>query len=84
MIDITGKLSDLYKNNTKTEIAITTRLCESMINKPITDGKGNCIGSIIDYDLEQDRWYGVLYKKETPELRVDDLKMNECMGIVVK
>ena len=83
MFDVTGKLSELYKNNNGTEITITNRLCDSMINKPITDSKGNCIGSIVDCNLDQDRWYGVLYKKEAAELRVEN-KMFECVGIVIK
>ena len=82
MFDITGKFSDLFKNTIGTEIAISNKFCENMINKPITDDKGNCIGSIVDYDLDQDRWYGVLYKKETAELRVVN-KVYECVGIVI-
>lgn len=83
MFDITGKISELFKNSNGVEINITDRLCESMVNKPITDGKGNVIGSIIDYDLDQDRWYGVMYKKEVAELRVNN-KLYELTGIVIK
>lgn len=83
MFDITGKISELFKNSNGVEITVTERLCESMINKPIIDGKGNVIGSIADYDLEQDRWYGVLYKKEYAELTVVN-KMFQFNSVVIK
>jgi len=83
MFDITGKISELFKNSNGVEINITNRLCESMINKPIIDSKGNAMGSIVDYDLDQDRWYGVIYKNEAAELRVNN-KLYEFAGIVIK
>lgn len=83
MFDVSGKLSELLKNSIGTEINITNRLCEGMLNRPIIDGKGNVIGSIVDYDLDQDRWYGVIYKKETAELHVKN-KIYECTGIVIE
>lgn len=83
MIDISGKLSELFKNSNNIEINITDRLCQTMLNTPITDGKGKVIGSIVDYDLEGDRWFGVLYKKEYAELQVNN-KVFCCNGIVIE
>lgn len=83
MIDISGKLSELFKNSNNIEINITDRLCQTMLNTPIIDGKGKVIGSIVDYDLEGDRWFGVLYKKEYAELQANN-KLFCCNGIVIE
>ena len=83
MIDISGKLSELFKNSNNVEIKITDRLCQTMLNAPIIDSEEKVIGVIVDYDLENDRWFGVLFKKEYAELQVNN-KVFSCTGMVIK
>lgn len=88
MVDISGKLSELFKDYTEIQHGVSELLCKTMLNKPILDESGAVIGSIINYDLCEDRWFGILYKNQVADVskKFPNLKskLYRCDGIVIR
>lgn len=56
-------------------------ICDTMVNKPITDENHNPIGIITEVDVENDTWSGYLMKNDFVETTMD---FQNCTSIVVK
>ena len=81
MVEIKGKLSDLFKNvNYYPVKEMTDDILDSMIDRPIVkDSK--CIGIIKHVDKDKDEWSGMLFDSTIIRLSPD---MKHCQNVELK
>lgn len=81
MLRVSGCLSSLFTVKNNVLICNWQEICDTMVNKPITDANHNPIGIITDVDVENDTWSGYLMKNDFAEMTMD---FQNCTSIVVK
>ena len=81
MLKISGCLSSLFKTKDNQTISNWEEISDTMINQPITDGSGKCIGVITEVDRVNDTWSGYLMKNDTVEMTMD---LQRCVSVVIK
>ena len=69
MVEIKGKLSDLFKD-AETDIELTEELLDSMINSPIIKDY-KCVGVVKYVNKDADEWSGFLLNPARATLSAD-------------
>lgn len=77
MVEIKGKLSDLFKCYYEINIELNENLLESMISRPIIKDH-KCVGIIKDVDKDKDEWRGVLFNDAIANLSIDT---KQCVSV---
>lgn len=81
MLKVSGCLSSLFRMVDNTVISNWEEISDTMINQPITDGNGKCIGIITEVDRVNDTWSCYLMKDGTVEMTMD---LQKCVSVVIK
>ena len=78
MVEIKGKLSDLFKSSFEEfTVELTEELLESMINRPIIKNY-KCVGIIKHADKDKDEWSGFLFDTVSAGLSSDK---KQCVSV---
>lgn len=83
MLEISGSLKELFRNRNGIEIIITDKLCESMIERPIMGKNEKVIGVITKVSIEEDKWYGKIFKDGYAEI-CESLENCNSVSIIIK